>query len=469
MNHSYRWLLAAWLLLAGAAHGQEAAQGTAAQPAATSQIEQAQALIKAGKAEAAFDLLEPLETELAGNVQYDYLLGMSALNSGQAGRAVFAFERVQAADPQYQEVGLWLSIAYYQSGDRERARPGFEGFLAQSRNPESQATAEHYLALIDQQEAGLDKPSLRGKVEAGLGYDSNITNSSLAYPGTQQLFTSVFAPGSSQGGAESILNLGVEGRVPVSERRSAFVSVDQEKRWYSGNRVMNSTTLIARGGMNFASDGDTYRLNVARREFRQLGTSFATTGFLNDYSITGVEGSARWKLSGLDYVGLLGQLNQLRFAGDNTNDVNQIMAGANYMHLFRMAGKPVLYLGYARAEDAALRTKAAFNPAYNGGITQAGRRSDFFTVYLQYTVGDDVDIYAAGYLNSRRDAYPYARDASVAIGNDQTRYVSLGLNWRVAPSWSVRPQLAATSNSSNIAVYTYNKTEATVLLRRDFR
>ena len=43
----------------------------------------AQALIAEGKAEEAFQLLEPFEAEFAGELQFDYLLARAALESGR--------------------------------------------------------------------------------------------------------------------------------------------------------------------------------------------------------------------------------------------------------------------------------------------------------------------------------------------------------------------------------------------------
>jgi len=55
-----------------------------------SQISKANNLVQAGKFKEAYKLLQPLEFELAGNVQYDYLLGICAVNSGKPDRATIA-------------------------------------------------------------------------------------------------------------------------------------------------------------------------------------------------------------------------------------------------------------------------------------------------------------------------------------------------------------------------------------------
>jgi hypothetical protein len=464
MKHPHHhWLFWLWLFAAGITHAQENVP-----PPAVPQMQQAETLIEGGKPEQAYNLLEPLESQLAGNIQYDYLLGVSALNSGKASLAVFAFERVQATGPGYKDIDLWLSIAYYQSGNRERAKTGFATVIAQSNNAEAKAKAERFLSAIRQEETGgAGQPSLLGKVEIGFGHDSNITNNSLAYLGALQLAGVLPAPASNQAGMESILNLGVEGRIPVYGN-FVFASVDDDKRIYRGNGVMNSDTLVAKGGMDFASNGNTYKVSLSHRRFSQQGTFFAVTGNVNDYAMSGAEGRARFQLSAQDYLGFVAQYNLLRFLAINTEDTNQVMLGVNYMHLFQAAGNPVFYFGYANLGDRAIRTKSSYNPLANEGLTSASRDTDILTLYLQYSISKEVDIVSTDYVYFRRDSGAFARDAVIDYGKDKTSFLSLGINWRPRPQWTVRSQLAKTSNNSNIALYAYRKTEATVILRREF-
>ncbi|MDP2811492.1 MAG: hypothetical protein Q8O34_15225, partial [Rhodocyclaceae bacterium] len=55
--------------------------------------DRAQALLGQGKAQAAHDLLAPEEPRRAGEPDYDFLLGLAALEIGKNTSAVFAFER----------------------------------------------------------------------------------------------------------------------------------------------------------------------------------------------------------------------------------------------------------------------------------------------------------------------------------------------------------------------------------------
>lgn len=464
MRHLPAWLC--WLALA--AYGMACGPAQAAPPEAPAKIRQAETLLRDNQPEEAYTLLAPLEARLAGNVEYDYLLGISALNSGRAAQAVFAFERVQATDSGYRDIGLWLAIAYYRSGDMERAKPGFAAVVAGGGSAESKATAQRYLDTLQQEAARKEnRPRLLGKLEAGLGHDSNITNTSPAYS-APLLAAATPAPSSNRGGWESVTDLAVEGRLPIS-RHYAFASAEDQRRDYNGNDTMSSDMLVTRGGINLENaQGDTYRFTLTQRQFRQQGTLFALNGTSNDYDIGGGEANTRLKLSPHSYLGFVVQYNQIRFLTNSPENTDQGMAGINYMHLFQTRGKPVVYLGYAFLYDQAVQSKASYNPQLGDGTTVASRETQFISGYVQYSLRSDVDLVSTGYAYFRRDMGAFARDPVVDYGRDRTRFLALGMVWRFKPRWSLRPQLARTTNHSNIQVYSYNKTEALVTLRRDF-
>src|SRR5690242_14276286 len=67
--------------------------------AADDLLVKAKALLDANHPQAAFNLLAPLQAQRAGDPDYDYLLGVAALDLGRNTEAVFALERVLAVRP----------------------------------------------------------------------------------------------------------------------------------------------------------------------------------------------------------------------------------------------------------------------------------------------------------------------------------------------------------------------------------
>jgi len=87
--------------------------------------DKAKGLLAAGKGAEAYQLLEPAESARAGNVEFDFLLGLAALESGQNTRAVFALERVLAMDPNNVRARAEIARAYLALGETQTAAQEF--------------------------------------------------------------------------------------------------------------------------------------------------------------------------------------------------------------------------------------------------------------------------------------------------------------------------------------------------------
>lgn len=121
-------------------------QAPAEQQAKTDALEKvlrdADALLNARKPADAYNLLEPLDFEYSGNVRFDYLLGIAALDSGHPDKATLALERVLSVDPNFAGARLDMARAYFQLGDLPRAKTELEAVMKQdpprSRAPHNQ-------------------------------------------------------------------------------------------------------------------------------------------------------------------------------------------------------------------------------------------------------------------------------------------------------------------------------------------
>src|SRR5207244_648186 len=77
----------------------------------------------------AYALLLPQEAARAGDPEFDYLLGLAALDSGELERAVFALERVLAVQPDNHLARAEIARAYLEMGARDAARQELEAAL----------------------------------------------------------------------------------------------------------------------------------------------------------------------------------------------------------------------------------------------------------------------------------------------------------------------------------------------------
>jgi hypothetical protein len=158
-------LVAALLLAAasGAAFGDELTDG-------------AKRLLEQRRAKEAYELLLPQESARAGDIEFDYLLGIAANDAGEHERAVFALERVLALQPQNHLARAEIARAYLALGEREAARREFETVRSQSIPAEAKATIERFLAAI----RAADTTRVDGFIELGFGYDTNVNSATAS-------------------------------------------------------------------------------------------------------------------------------------------------------------------------------------------------------------------------------------------------------------------------------------------------
>ena len=148
--------------------------------------DRAKALIDQGKAAEAFVLLEPQEGARAGEISFDLMLGIAAIDAGQHTRAVFALERVLAVQPNNARARAEIARAYLALGETATAKQEFEAVQKQGVPAEVSATIDRYLDAVDRLDT-VSRTTVRGYVEAAVGYDSNVNvapnRSSVAIPG----------------------------------------------------------------------------------------------------------------------------------------------------------------------------------------------------------------------------------------------------------------------------------------------
>ena len=128
----------------------------------------------------------PLQSDRAGDPEFDFLLGNSALQLGKNTEAVFALERVLAVKPDSTPARALIARAYFNLKETETARREFENVKQQDLPPDVAATVNRFLdaTALAQDETRL---TLRGFLETSLGYDSNVnsatSDSQVAVPG----------------------------------------------------------------------------------------------------------------------------------------------------------------------------------------------------------------------------------------------------------------------------------------------
>ncbi|HEY5994663.1 MAG TPA: tetratricopeptide repeat protein [Gallionellaceae bacterium] len=453
-----------WFALMGTGYAQQAGGSSAeGAQAYVKVLHDADELMKAGKPADAYALLEPLEFEHAGEERFDYLLGVAALDSGKPDKATLAFERVLMVNPNSAGARLELARAYYQLGDTLRARTEFETVLKQNPSPAARATIQKYLDAIAAQEPG--RTHLAGYIEGTLGRDSNVNNA------TAQSQVSVNIPGvgmslvalnpTSMKMADNYYGLAAGGEAVhgLNQNWGVYAGADLRQRTYASQKNFDSLGAEARAGAIYGAEANRMRFGV-------LGGTY-TLGPTRNRNSAGFNADWGHAFSPGNQVNLFGQYLQYRFAdiAMQVNDFNQQVVGAGWVHVLA-DGKSMLsgsvYGGREQDTSSIITTATP-----SGGRTDGAKRFGGLRIGGQTNWGEQTLLFAnAGWQSG---SYSRTNPFFLVQRSDKFQDLTLGANWHWDALWSVRPQLSYARNQSNIAIYSYNRADVSVTLRRDFK
>lgn len=418
--------------------------------------EQARALLDKGDARAAYAMLEPLEPQRAGDPEYDFLLGLSALDLGKNTNAVFALERVVAVNPNHVRARAELARAYAALGENQTARQEFETVKKQGVPPEVAATIDKFLSSIERIDE-IGRTVWRGFTELALGHDSNINaataNKEIAIPFFGGL---LFPLGSTQvrqpsnffnfsAGAnvrhpinpELNLNAGLSGSARLNLRHSEFDASQ-----------FDTSTLDGNIGLSLTRGKDVYS-GVFQANTMYVGDP--GVHYRDTYGVT-----AQWQHNydprnqATAYV----QASRVDYPGQENRNVYRGVIGAAYGHALPDT-KTITYAGgYLGFEDD--REDASYVANSLWGL-RAG---------MQHELAPRWQLLANASYENRR----YRGEDPLFLKNRHDDQFNLGvsLQYKVMQNLMLIPQYAYTRNNSNIATSDYTRHVVSVSLRHDF-
>ena len=438
--------------------------GEAIAPAMASpeDLERARRLLNESNPKQAYMELIKLEGRLAGDVDYDYLLGIAALDSGKLDDAIIAFERVLAVKPNHAGAQMDLARAYFMAGSFDLAESAFKQ-LAESNPPLiAQQTINRYLEAIKarkrQTTAGWS-----GYAELGIGYDDNITGVPTDFgAAAQQSFgiVGIEATGNSVKRDAAFGNAAgaMEYSHPLSKGWGLFAGGEVRGRGYDGESDFNSLSGEARFGTAL-NDGPTqWRAMAGYLAFNQEGAADTDPLITNDRRSAFALGEWKRMIDQKTQVGLGLQYSQVRFPTNDIEDFNQVFLSASWLRSFETTGVPLLHVSVFLSDDEA-RNKLP------DGETDKSKNLAGARGYLQYSLTPKLNAFSALGFVVRRDKDPYARSTTVEDGEDRFGEFLLGVNWEFRKNCAVRAQYSHTRNASNIDLYDFKRNEVSTAVR----
>ena len=426
-------------------------------------LSDAEALMRAGRPADAYTLLLPSEFELAGEKRFDYLLGISALDSGKPDKATLAFERVLAVDPNFAGARLDMARAYYQLGDLARAKTEFEMVMQQNPPEMARVTIQKYLDAIHAREEA-EKTRVTAYFEESLGHDSNVNGATsqaqipvpafgnLVFTLNQSSLKTPDNYGSFAGGAEvnHLLNANL----------GVYAGADLRLRGYPKYNQFSSLDLAAHAGAFYDYEGEVFRLGVVGDQYR-FGT-----GYKPNRDTSGITAEWRHPASPSDQLTVFGQFTQNRFvtSGMETQDHNLVLFGESWLHVIA-DGKSAVYGSLYGGREVAVAPISPLNPS--GGRPDGNKAMFGLRAGTQISLNETWDCFAG--FGAQHGKYNKDNLAFLATRSDTMWDWNAGANWHWDKDWSVRPQVTMSRNKSNIPIYSFDRTDISVTLRRDFR
>jgi outer membrane protein len=413
-------------------------------------VAQAEGLFKAGRYAEVYQLLEPLEDQLAGDVKFDYMLGRSALEIGQPSKASFVFERILAVEPGYVGVRLEMGRAYLALGDYARAKLEFETVLRfDNLPPDLRQQALLYGKAAEDYISG-QKTAFHGYAEYGYGYDSNAQSATSVREITVVNGVTIVLPDSALKRSDhyNALSLGGEMIRAVGERFSLFAGVDGRARGYRSLEAADLGSLDARFGVGYNDAASSARLGFITGRFWLDGEKTRDA-----FGLT------------TDYRRLIGKQNQVSVTALATRfefipealqiyDYNLYQVGLGWLH-------------------ASASGRTAVGATILGGVEKETNGRDdgdkpFFGGRLSVQQAFTDRIGAFFLAGAQRGKYSRVNPLFDFQREDTLYDVAAGVSWAFAKGWSLRPQLLYFKNNSNAPLFEYDRTDVSLNLRKDF-
>jgi len=413
-------------------------------------LTKAMALIKARDYKAAYVLLEPLEEERSGNVDYDYLLGVAAVESGNVTRGVFALERVLAIDPSNNNARTEIAKAHFKLGEVESSKTEFKNLLSQNPPKEATDAINRYMNAIDKS-LGLTT-TFGAYLDFGLGHDTNVNSATSTSAVAVPVFGgAIFALNpQSRERANNFTSLagGVSFRQPINNEVAVFSALNLSNRFNVTQTTFDTTYLDFNGGLSYKKFTDTFSAAIQASTFEVDGGRFRNT-----YGATG-----QWQrdLDDHNQVSLFGQYARISYAGNSFRDADRYIAGGGWAHVFEGDKSPVLFLSGYGGQENARNTGADFLSNAIVGV-RAGGQLSLNTKWVAYAASSyehrDYDDTDPIFLRSRLDKqYDF----------------SVGLRYLPGYNWIIRPQISYLRNDSNVVINDYDRAVVSVNFRHDF-
>ena len=402
-------------------------------------LNQAESLLAAGDATAAYDLLAPREAKRAGHAYFDYLLGVAALDSGRTAEAIMSLQRSAANAPQFSGARMELGRAYFDSGRRAEARPLFAALLNENPPPGVRDVIDRYIAAIDAGPATAPA-DLQLFAELFMGHDNNANGST----DNQQFLGFTLSPDNLATESPFFeVGAGLDWTRPTSSSVAWHLGARAGHRSNPDASFVDSGILSGLAGVSWRSGSVFGRAS--------LNGYAATRDGESNESYTGIDAligrhiNERWDIS----VGLRG--GALRFDDSiEILDVNRTLYSLGLAYRFNPRARFGLEL--IGGSDDEQQSGSPYGNSKSGGRLSASAPLGK-TSYLFASIGSLTSDYDGLFFGAPRE------------DTQTTGLLQIEFRDVLTEGLSIAPRVRYIDNDSDVELYNYDRTEIGLLIR----
>jgi tetratricopeptide (TPR) repeat protein len=422
--------------------------GTSAAHAATDDlVRQAVGLDHDGHPDQAYAMLNAHLAERAADPDFNYALGLAAIDSGRVAESILAFQRVLAVQPGNAEARAELAKAYALSGDVDTARAQFDTVLQDPSLPDPVRQRFTQFSKTFTKQINGGGSDVTGFVDASGGYDSNINTATDLSSVTIPLFAA-FGPGALSGNARA-----------------------SDDQYIEGQAGLSGVTAISRQDRVFGSVLGSYHGNFGTAAFNQAnatGTFGLAHSFANRDTVSLSGQVQQFWLGDKSYrqaVGAIGQYTHALSGG------RALSASAQFFR-FNYDNQPLLdanryafALSYAERKFVLSGSMGKEQTRQIAGDNQSNWFGDG-SIAAELPISNKAAFVGGAGFDLRR--YDAPDPLFLMKRHDERVDVSAGIKLAVAKNLTVRPRVIYTRNFSNIAIYDFKRVTASVGVRFEF-
>ena len=403
-----------------------------------------ESLVDSGEYQQAYELALPQLEQNAGEPGFDFLFGMAAIESGYPQQALFAFERVLAVEPQNQRARLELARANFMVGNVDEAKRLFDAVLATNPPQHVRENIQRFLDQINVRGQQRDH-QFNASVDFKGGLDSNVNSATQVQSISLPIGLVLGLGDTSRALADEFYELGVSGSYLKLLRKdmglfTALTLSDHRNASYHQFDLLSTGLSL---GYIYKSGKHTLRIPL---QWQQLSVGHAM------YRNSGGVG-AEW---GFDFakqqqLTLFGQWAQLRYKdSEQYRDADLSLAGGAWSYSFVPGGATLSLSAYLADETT---TDSTYNYL---GRNYVGNR-----LALQWQPKVSHELLLSWSQQNIHPVFGKRREESYS-------QLALEWNWHFVPHWSAGLTLNHFNNSSNIEIYSYDRTQEYATLGYSF-